>query len=315
MRRLFDKFLSTVRTCVRVIWIAGELTTAAVLTSLFQRQRPGSKRVEGGAQETPTAYGGRHGAEWLHKSCRRLLRVFSPQLRIDGDTPTRGLLVANHLGYFDIILLSALTPCVFVSKSEVRSWPVFGWFARSAGTIFITRTSRRDVLRATGEIRAALSSGVLVVLFPEGTSSDGSSVLPFKSSLLASISGDGASKPATLPSQTRSQIAARDLDDPFSVFAAALHYELPDGNAAEEVCYWGEHTLAPHLLRLLSKRCVHISAAFVEIQGAARDRKILARQLHGAVSHLHAGLRTPAAPAPPAATAAPFSPAFIPEVD
>jgi 1-acyl-sn-glycerol-3-phosphate acyltransferase len=100
------------------------------------------------------------------------------------------LLVANHLSYLDIVLLSSLTPCVFVAKNEVKDWPVFGWFARLAGTVFVDRNDRRDAARANELIRSALREGALVVLFPEGTSSNGSTVLPFKSSLLQAAIGE-----------------------------------------------------------------------------------------------------------------------------
>jgi 1-acyl-sn-glycerol-3-phosphate acyltransferase len=181
--------------------------------------------------------------------------------------PKSGLLVANHLSYLDILLLSSLTPCVFVAKSEVRVWPIFGWFARMAGTIFVNRSSRRDAARANEEIRAALREGALVVLFPEGTSSDGATVLPFKSSLLEAVIGEHV---------------------PVSV--AALRYELPEGDAGAEVCYWGEHTLVPHLLNLMTKRAVNAAVIFSPVPNTWRDRKKLAMQLHAEVAQLHAGL-------------------------
>jgi 1-acyl-sn-glycerol-3-phosphate acyltransferase len=174
------------------------------------------------------------------------------------------LLVANHLSYLDIVLLSSLTPCVFVAKNEVKEWPVFGWFARLAGTVFVDRNDRRDAARANELIRSALREGALVVLFPEGTSSNGSTVLPFKSSLLQAAIGERV---------------------PITV--AALRYELADGDAGAEVCYWGEHTLVPHLVKLLSKREVKASVSFAEMTNTWRDRKKLAAQLHAEVSALH----------------------------
>jgi 1-acyl-sn-glycerol-3-phosphate acyltransferase len=165
-------------------------------------------------------------------------------------------------------LLGALTPCVFVAKSEVKAWPIFGWFARMAGTIFVNRNSRRDVTRANEEIRAALGDGALVVLFAEGTSSDGTTVLPFKSSLLEAAIGERV---------------------PITV--GALQYQLPGGDARRDVCYWGEQTLLRHLVNLMSKQGVQASVAFSEVTNTWRDRKKLAAQLHARVSFLHSELR------------------------
>jgi 1-acyl-sn-glycerol-3-phosphate acyltransferase len=212
-------------------------------------------------------------ARWLHQVCRRALRIFSVKVSASGRLPASGLLVANHLSYLDIILLGSLQPCVFVAKSEIRRWPVFGWFARMAGTIFVDRKSRYDAARAGEAIRAALRQRLLVVLFAEGTSSNGSVVLPFKSPLLESVIGQRI---------------------PVSV--AGLQYKLPAGDAGAEVCYWGDHTLVPHLFNLLSKRVIMASAAFAAVSNTWRDRKKLAAQLHSEVTRLHAGLAGPSSP-------------------
>ena len=78
-------------------------------------------------------------AMWLQNTSRRLLRVFRIEIKSAGDIPSSGLLVCNHLSYLDILVLSALAPCVFVAKREVKSWPVFGWFAKLGGTVFVHR--------------------------------------------------------------------------------------------------------------------------------------------------------------------------------
>jgi 1-acyl-sn-glycerol-3-phosphate acyltransferase len=137
-----------------------------------------------------------------------------------------------------------------------------------AGTIFVNRGSRRDAAFASEAIRGAVKSGALVVLFPEGTSSDGAAVLPFKSSLLEGLIGEHV-----------------------PVAVAALHYELQDGRADSEVCYWGEHTLIPHLLSLITKRNVDALITFTEVRNTWRDRKKLTMQLHAEVVRLHAAQR------------------------
>ena len=99
--------------------------------------------------------------------------------------PSSGLLVSNHLSYLDIVVLSSIRPCVFVAKRDVARWPLFGWLAHAAGTIFVDRERRFSTEFVNG-IHEAIAAGLPVVLFPEGTSSDGSTVLPFKSALLES---------------------------------------------------------------------------------------------------------------------------------
>jgi len=202
-------------------------------------------------------------AAWLQSVAGRFLRIFAAETRIAGSVPSRGLLVCNHLSYVDILVLASLTPAVFVAKREVKSWPVFGWFAALAGTLFVDRERRTLVGQVTDEIQAALDQGALVILFPEGTSSGGGTVLPFKSSLL---------EPATR--QTH------------SLFAGLIQYELDDGDVSEEVCYWKDMTLVPHLVNLLSKRTVRASVRFTQLREGSTDRKELARQLHSEVLRL-----------------------------
>lgn len=208
-------------------------------------------------------------ARWLHLLCRVLTRVVGLRLHSHGAIARSGMIVSNHLSYLDIVAYSALTPCVFVAKKEVCDWPVFGMFARLAGTVFIDRERRTAVAGASSEIAKALRSGIPVVLFAEGTSSDGRQVLPFRSSLLEPAAQSG--EPLT---------------------PAAISYDLADGSPAEEVCYWGEMTLLPHLLNLFTKRRIEAQIAFGVSSPVPQgcSRKQLAHDLHGVVSLLHAAL-------------------------
>jgi len=198
-------------------------------------------------------------------AARRTLRVFVDRVEILGPLPTSGLLVSNHLSYVDISLLGSLTPVVFVSKAEVKRWPVFGWFAVLSGTVFVRRERRSEVSQIAIQIRDLLKDGHLVVLFPEGTSSGGETVLPFKSSLLEPVVG-----------QTH------------DVHAGCLSYSLANGVVSKDVCYWGDMTLAPHIVKLLGKPFVQARVSFADIREPATDRKELAKQLHAVVSSLHA---------------------------
>ncbi len=195
-------------------------------------------------------------ALWLHRWCGVTMRLLGLRLTTSGAIPSSGLLVANHLSYLDIIALSALQPCVFVAKSEVARWPLFGWLARAAGTIFVERARRRDCVRAVEAMRTALRNNLLVVLFPEGTSSNGASVLPFKSALLE---------------------AAVQLRQPIT--PARIGYSLAEGSVADEVCYWRDMTLAPHLWNLLRKREIAGAIRFLKSRPPGEDRKLVGREL------------------------------------
>ena len=193
---------------------------------------------------------------WLHGWCRFACRVLGIRIRTHGSVPSSGLLVSNHLSYLDIVVLSSIRPCVFVAKRDVARWPLFGWLAHAAGTIFVDRERRFSSPKVVNGIRDAIAGGSVVVLFPEGTSSDGSTVLPFKSALLESAV------------QLRSPIAA-----------ASIEYALDEGSVAEEVCYWRDMTLVPHLLNLLFKREIRANYSFSPAKVRAGNRKEIAREL------------------------------------
>jgi 1-acyl-sn-glycerol-3-phosphate acyltransferase len=209
-------------------------------------------------------------AAWLQRAARRHLKIFGYSADVAGPVPASGLLVSNHLSYLDILALAAIAPAVFVSKAEVRRWPLFGWLAALAGTVFVKRERRLSVGAVNGEIRDALADGALVVIFPEGTSSrgNGETVLPFRTSLL---------EPA--------------VQDQPAISVAWLHYELADGDARDEVCYWGDHVFFPHVIRLLGRKSVRATIRFGQFQERIGDRKELARRLHSAVMELKTGVR------------------------
>jgi 1-acyl-sn-glycerol-3-phosphate acyltransferase len=175
------------------------------------------------------------------------------------------LMLSNHVSYLDIVVLASILPCSFVAKAEVASWPGFGWLAKQQRTIFV----ERDPRRAKGqleEMKARLQDGACLVLFPEGTSSDGSRVLPFKSSLLqaAEIELAGA---GTVEVQTVS-IAYTRLDG------------MPMGRALRPFYAWyGDMELAPHLIDLLGLGSVSVDLVFHEPTRLSHvgDRKSLAR--------------------------------------
>lgn len=195
-------------------------------------------------------------AHWLHRWSKRCARLLGMHFSRNGIAPLTGLVVANHLGYLDIIALSATTPSIFVAKNDVSRWPILGAFASIAGTIFIDRTHRHNVRQTAAELKAVLATGLVVVVFPEGTSSDGRDVLPFKSSLL---------QPA--------------CEGAIPVTAVAIDYSLAKGSVGNLVCYWGEMTLLPHLLKLLTLRRIGVLLSFGTAANLDSPRKALAVQL------------------------------------
>jgi 1-acyl-sn-glycerol-3-phosphate acyltransferase len=202
-------------------------------------------------------------AMWLHRWCRFACRVLGIGLTTSGTMPNSGLLVCNHLSYLEIIALSSLRPCVFVAKRDVRGWPLFGWLARAAGTIFVERHRRSAAAHEVRRISGAIESGLLVVLFPEGTSSGGATVLPFKSSLLQ---------------------AAVTVRCPIA--AAGIDYQLGEGSVADEVCYWRDMTIVPHMLNLFGHQTVKTTVRFSPARLRPNDRKRLARELRAEVAAL-----------------------------
>jgi 1-acyl-sn-glycerol-3-phosphate acyltransferase len=199
-------------------------------------------------------------AEWLHRWSCFAARVVGIHQTTRGSPPDSGLLVCNHLSYLDIIVLSSIRPCVFVAKRDIAAWPLFGWLTRAAGAIFVDRERRLDAGDVVVQMKEAIQAGVLVVLFPEGTSSDGATVLPFKPSLL---------EPAA---QLECEITA-----------ARISYSLPQGSVADEICYWGDMTLVPHLLNVFTKPQINAQVAFAPYEVNVPDRKQIAHELHGAV--------------------------------
>lgn len=132
----------------------------------------------------------------------RLLRVLGIELRARGlpFRPGAKLLIANHVSWLDIMAIHAVCPeARFVSKADVRHWPVIGWLVEAAGTLFIEREKKRDAMRVIHQMAAAMQAGDTVAVFPEGTTSDGHGVLPFHANLLqAAIATDVPVQPVVL---------------------------------------------------------------------------------------------------------------------
>jgi 1-acyl-sn-glycerol-3-phosphate acyltransferase len=185
-------------------------------------------------------------------------------INVRNEPPTGPfLMVSNHLSYVDVIVLGSQTDCAFIAKSEVASWPIIGLISRTMDTIFIDRSSRKDIPRVMQRIDKTLRRGLGVVLFAEGTSTNGQSVLPFKASLL--------------------EFAARNQ---LPVHYASVGYVVPSGetSAGQSVCWWGDMTFPGHLFRLLQLPWFEASVAYGSEPIVAGDRRVLAARLWSAVS-------------------------------
>jgi 1-acyl-sn-glycerol-3-phosphate acyltransferase len=202
---------------------------------------------------------------WMSRIASRIVRLLGLRIAVRGHIPDRGLIIANHLSYLDIIVMNAVTRCLFVSKAEIADWPIFGRCGRWAGLVYIDRKRRSDVAEVAIQMRERLEDAVPLVLFPEGTTSSGDAVLPFKPSLFASVIESGG-----------------------PVTACAIDYTLPGGSAREEICYWGGDKMGPHLFRLLGKTDIRVTLTFGEPTIPCGDRKAIARELHAQVSWLRA---------------------------
>lgn len=182
---------------------------------------------------------------------------------VRGDAPAAPFfLVANHLSYMDVVTLSSVLDCTYVARGDVAAWPAVGRLCAAMRVIFVDRTRRTATRRAADDLDRALGDGESVVLFPEGTSTAGGAVLPFRSSLL---------EPAV-----RRRVA---------VYAASLSYRTPEHEPAarDAVCWWGDMTFLSHLFALFRLSRFDAEIAFAPQPIAAADRKELAASLHRAV--------------------------------
>jgi 1-acyl-sn-glycerol-3-phosphate acyltransferase len=198
--------------------------------------------------------------EWCGAVCRAL----AVQVEVRGEPPREAcLLVSNHVSYLDIPVLGAHARTIFVSKAEVADWPVVGRLATRGDTIYVERAAKRKLPSVNEQIRAALLRGDGVVVFPEGTSSPGEDVLPFRAALLA---------------------PAEELG--LAVRAAGLAYATLPGDppARESVAWWGGMEFAPHVLRLLQLREIRAVLTFAERPVRGASRKELAQSLREVVS-------------------------------
>ena len=201
---------------------------------------------------------------------QRMLRILGIPLHVTGNPPLQGpmLLVANHLSWLDILVMHAARHCRFVSKSDVKHWPLIGTLATGGGTLYIEREKRRDAMRVVHHMAESLKAGDIVAVFPEGTTGDGRALLPFHANLIqAAISAHAPVQPVAL--RFVDKASGKDSDGPL---------------------YLGEDTLLSSLWRTLAGRPFVAHVRFGEPQSAeGRERRQWAEALREAVDALRRG--------------------------
>lgn len=210
---------------------------------------------------------------------RFAMKVIGVRVKVVGAPSTeRPLLIAsNHASWLDIPVLGSVCPMSFVAKAEIAGWPVFGWLAKMQRTIFVDRARRTATAAVNSEMAARMIAGSPVVLFAEGTSSDGNRVLAFRTSLLgaarAAIAASGGESVAVQP-----------------VSIAYTHRNgLPLGRLGRPfVAWYGDMTFGTHLWSILRDGAIDATVTFGEVMraDAATDRKRLAGEAEREVRRL-----------------------------
>lgn len=197
----------------------------------------------------------------------RMLQLLGIGLRVQGTPPVVGpvLLVSNHISWLDILVLHAARHCRFVSKADVKHWPLIGTLATGAGTLYIERESRRDAMRVVHRMAESLNNNEVLAVFPEGTTSDGLKLLPFHANLLQ----------AAVATQAPVQPVALGFVDTAS------------GRLSLAPCYIGDDTLIGSLWRTLTAPSITAVVRYgIAEKAGGRDRRRFTADLRERVQAL-----------------------------
>ncbi|MGQ0685088.1 lysophospholipid acyltransferase family protein [Bradyrhizobium sp.] len=195
--------------------------------------------------------------------CRMMLAIIGIRVRshrqLTGASPR--FVVANHVSWTDILALASLYPLVFLAKKEVASWPVLGFLARLQGTVFVDRGNRRGIPQVNAALSEVLRAGRDVVVFAEGTSSDGASILKFNAAHFAMLC----------------DLQSSEVPPPFILAPVGIAYTETDQAKPADIGWYGDMTFVPHLWSLMKRDDVVCHIAFgPPVETAGRDRKALA---------------------------------------
>ncbi len=202
----------------------------------------------------------------------QLLRIWDIELEVRGQPVLTGptLMVCNHISWLDIVVIHATRHCRFVSKSELREWPLIGTLATGAGTLYIERENRKDAMRMVKEMARALKEGDVLAVFPEGTTGDGFDLLPFHANLIQS---------------------AIEADAPIQPLAIQ-YFDKPTHQISMAARFVGDDTLVWSIWQTLNARDLKAVVNFGELQHAGgRDRRAWAQDLRQTVMDLKLACR------------------------
>jgi len=198
-------------------------------------------------------------AESVRLWARACLRILGLKINLHGFSDVlrsnRYLLVCNHQSYLDVVIIASVFPTLFVAKTEVSRWPLLGWLAELGGSIFVDREDARSGVKCAYHVSRMLREGVNVQVFPEASTSDGATVMPFKGLFFASA--------------IRSQTPALPLTIKFQ----SVNGRLMDAERLDLVCWYGEMDFAPHFWKLLSIESAEVSLMINEPIKPVRDRR------------------------------------------
>lgn len=202
--------------------------------------------------------------------CGRLLDTFNIRVIATGHIPsndatlTSSMFVANHISWADIHALNSMIPLRFIAKSEIKNWPIFGYLVSKANTLFIDRNKKQDAKRTIALAYQSLQSGDNLCFFPEGTTTDGTEIKPFKSSLIqAAILANATVRPV------------------------AIRYPNQDGSINTAIAYAGETSLLESMQQMLMQPQpvveLHFFAPITPDNYAEADRRALTLQIEGLI--------------------------------
>jgi len=201
--------------------------------------------------------------QWWSK---KLIQYFGVQLITHGELPEPGtsntMFLANHVSWIDIYVLNSIIPLQFIAKSEINTWPVFGYLARKSGTIFINRANRKDTSRIVGKTTEQLLNGGNIGFFPEGTTTDGTVLGPFKGSIVqAAINAQANLQPV------------------------AIRYPLPNGGINTQMAYAGDTTMGESMMYILKQKQSVVELHFLApIKPGADNRQTLIKTTRHAIA-------------------------------
>lgn len=203
--------------------------------------------------------------QWWHQ---RLLAALNLQISTHGHVPSPNqaisgtMVVANHISWLDIHALNSVVPLRFIAKSEIRHWPIFGYLAQKAGVLFIDRDKRKDAVRVAHMTADSLSAGDNLCLFPEGTTTDGTTLMPFKSGIIqAALHANAVLQPV------------------------AIRYPHHNGGANTQLAYAGDTTMKQSITQILLQKNPKVELHFLapiniaQLSDEDKDRRKLSAKI------------------------------------